>query len=703
MPSPHTRYQMQPMNPSSFLLLSSQPCGTGTLDGGPERSANFKKALDAFFGSSLPDLPVFEPGTSISTSSTPVLGTVVASETAPSISSGESFVDYGNVLSSSEWTTPATDPGTTYNLNTGQAESGGYYPDYNPTWSLGKCINDSPTPSGRPLYDSLIECCENAYGGQSSGACLSSMSTDTSIVEPSRDSTFTQASQAPGDHGELSETLWYPDYNPIWALGKCINLLPFPNGRPTYGTQLECCESAYRGQASGECLADTSDNPLTVPILSQSGLPLDMWYADFNPQWALGKCINESPVPANRPWYTSQTECCEKAYGGQASGACLDGAKESVSIQSDGLFADAYASYLQSRKYGDLIFYSCNPLPEIPPSSGAIDVSYEYEYSVPHSVRADLVLPDLKIRMMEHLAAMFGCQSAVQRNLRQTNEDVVLLGFQSAEGSDEIDTKKAYCKLSGDEDATAFTCVPVIGHLVAFFQQDTTREDVELTKTKILESLADGQYTSQDIQKVVYIGERHTNLHVSHVESAVESATESAAWIPVVAPLLCMIAIVLIGLFFMIRRRNAMQNREVYQEKSNFTDKAACNDYTARTSSAEIRVSFTDRKHPEYNEDEDDDDSIDGTDSPGSNALENYDRGQHSIAVPNSNFKQNWYEMDTTHMTDSDRSLSDSYYQNRGVNFVLSNGSSYSSVLPMAQYQHSAETESDNYSVERCR
>jgi hypothetical protein len=379
---------------------------------------------------------------------------VVATETSPSISSGENFVDTGSGLSSYEWTTIPTDAGTSngddssYSLNAEPGDSESYYPDYNPIWSLGKCTNDSPTPSGRPMYDSLIECCEKAYGGQSSGACLSSISTNTSVVEPSQDSPFTQASQAPVDHREPSTSLWYPDYNAIWALGKCIDVLPFPNGRPTYVTQLECCQNAYRGQASGECLADTTDNLSNVPNITQTGseesefLSLNMWYADFNPQWALGKCINESPVPANRPWYTSQTECCEKAYGGQASGACLDGTNESVSIQSDGPFGDAFTSYLQSRKYGDLIVYSCNPLPEIPPSSGAIDVSYEYEYYVPQTVRADLVLSDLKIRMMEHLASKFGCQSSVQRNLRRTNGDDILLGFQSAEGSDEIDTKK---------------------------------------------------------------------------------------------------------------------------------------------------------------------------------------------------------------------------------------------------------------------
>jgi hypothetical protein len=49
---------MQPMHSFFFRLLSFQPCGTGALDGGPERSANFKKALEAFFDGSPPEVSI---------------------------------------------------------------------------------------------------------------------------------------------------------------------------------------------------------------------------------------------------------------------------------------------------------------------------------------------------------------------------------------------------------------------------------------------------------------------------------------------------------------------------------------------------------------------------------------------------------------------------------------------------------------------
>lgn len=47
-----------------------------------------------------------------------------------------------------------------------------YYPDYATPWSQAFCLNDRPLPSGRPTYDSMLQCCKASYGGQSSGKVL---------------------------------------------------------------------------------------------------------------------------------------------------------------------------------------------------------------------------------------------------------------------------------------------------------------------------------------------------------------------------------------------------------------------------------------------------------------------------------------------------------------------------------------------------
>ena len=59
--------------------------------------------------------------------------------------------------------------------STGSGASGRWYPDYNAQWSLGKCVNEAPIPSGRPSYDTGLDCCQGSYGGQASGGCVSSL------------------------------------------------------------------------------------------------------------------------------------------------------------------------------------------------------------------------------------------------------------------------------------------------------------------------------------------------------------------------------------------------------------------------------------------------------------------------------------------------------------------------------------------------
>jgi hypothetical protein len=631
-----------------------QPCGTGALDGGMERADNFKKVILSLFGSSLPDLPVAgnlgsgdqnEGSSSESSNSNPSdetsgsayypdynsiwsLGKCINDGQPPSgrpnygsleeccnaayagqasgaclglvaetSSSGETNTDSGESTASTSSTTSAvttlsSQATTNHNDSSSENDTIAYYPDYNPIWSLGKCISDGPPPSGRPNYNSLEDCCNNAYGGQASGVCLGVASQDSST-------------ETNPDLPETSDpSLWYPDYNPLWSQGKCTNALPLENGRPTYENQLECCQNAYRGQASGICLADVPNQPNSISAVAQSDdgnqvESLTMWYADYNPLWSLGKCVSESPVPDNRPWYYTQSECCEKVYGGQTSGACLEGL-ELVPIQSAGSLANEFTSYLQSQRYNDLIIYSCD-VPEIPQSSTAVDISYEYEYSVPMSIRADLALTDLKRRMMEHVANEFSCQSAVPRKLRRT-EGEVIVGFQTSGLGDEIDTQKAHCK---EPSEGSFVCVPVIGHLVAFIEHDTAPSEIAQAKTRILKAIAEGRYASESIQKVVYIGEHSKRPLPVQIQQSSETAPRQT-WIPVVASLLSIAAVVSLGLLILRKKRRSVKIQEQYDEEEQECSGKTIIDCTARMSMSEYSSPTSSGGELGYdNEDED--------------------------------------------------------------------------------------------------
>jgi len=182
-----------------------------------------------------------------------------------------------------------------------------WYPDYSSAWSDAGCKNEVPlpfTPNSRPTYDSQLECCKAAYGGQSSGKCLSELASPPTT--------------SPTIAGGIGDE-WYPDYETAFFDAGCKAEIPVPSGRPTYDTQLECCKGAYGGQSSGKCLSELASPPTTSPT-SAGGA--DVYYPNYSKSWTEATCINVNPVPSGRPTYSTQSACCSGAYGGQASQAC---------------------------------------------------------------------------------------------------------------------------------------------------------------------------------------------------------------------------------------------------------------------------------------------------------------------------------------------------------------------------------------------
>ena len=357
-----------------------------------------------------------------------------------------------------------------------------WYPDYNSNYALGKCVNEVPVPSGRPNYDSGEACCQAAYGSQSSGLCLSSLSgaqsTPSSTIATSTSTEATPAitsttittltsmmtssttipedtttqmttttvattttavtsSQVTTTESSISSR-WYPDYNNDYALGKCINELPIPSGRPNYDSGLECCQAAYGQQASGVC-----KTMFPEPGSSSAAL-IDRWYPDYNSDYALGKCNNEAPIPSGRPNYDTGFECCQSAYGSQSSGVCLDSLPDLSSVLHAELGITTMEAYARS---GDtFVTYNCGEDgADIPMDSLVVDLIYDYEVSTPSLVQAEHMLPDLKKQTLADLARDLGCEAYSRRNLRRANEDQVLLGFHAAKGSDVIDGQKGMC------------------------------------------------------------------------------------------------------------------------------------------------------------------------------------------------------------------------------------------------------------------
>jgi hypothetical protein len=164
-----------------------------------------------------------------------------------------------------------------------------YYPDYSLAWPEGKCINTQPIPSGRPTYTSQLACCKAAYGGQVSNACIKDLANPPT--------------SAPTKVG--GPDAFYADYSLPWPAGVCINTVPVPSGRPTYTTQLACCQAAYAGQVSLACTkkATATSAPTTAPYNVEVKITTDDYPGETS--WTISAVFSGdgSPSDINSPTY----------------------------------------------------------------------------------------------------------------------------------------------------------------------------------------------------------------------------------------------------------------------------------------------------------------------------------------------------------------------------------------------------------------
>ena len=157
--------------------------------------------------------------------------------------------------------TPPTPPAPTPTDGT----AGFWYPDYQTSdWTIGVCKNAWPLPYetefDRPNYPTQLECCQAAYGGQMSGACLEELPnppTNSPTIASTGSPVVTPPSPTPPTPPTAG--FWYPDYATNWFDAGCLNTWPLigfnENDRPMYDTQLECCNQAYGGQTGNACIA----------------------------------------------------------------------------------------------------------------------------------------------------------------------------------------------------------------------------------------------------------------------------------------------------------------------------------------------------------------------------------------------------------------------------------------------------------------
>ena len=159
-------------------------------------------------------------------------------------------------------------PPTNAPTNAAGAAAAKWYADYATPWPSAGCKSETPYPIyATYFYDSELACCKGAYGGQDSGACLGGLPNPPTKV-PTALPTLKPTSAA-GAGGQ-----WYADYGTVWSIAGCKNTLPLPIYTiVTYGSQLECCKSAYAGQMSNACVQGLPNPPTKAPTAQPTSKP----------------------------------------------------------------------------------------------------------------------------------------------------------------------------------------------------------------------------------------------------------------------------------------------------------------------------------------------------------------------------------------------------------------------------------------------
>jgi len=283
-----------------------------------------------------------------------------------------------------------------------------------------------------------------------------------------------------------------------------------------------------RPQISGPSSSPGSGSSSVDNTAGSGGSTADVWYPNYDAQFAAGKCVNDSPVPGGRPTYTTGSECCSFAYAGQASNACVNALSPSSSgesgqsggspqlqtfednIESGRTYADIFASSYssESRLRSNLKVFSCDGSEDIPMDSKIIDILFDYEYEValPKTLAGHLI-PSLKHEILNDLAVKLDCHALSSRRfLRQSQSG--LLGFLSADGSDVVNDEKSLCSKSPSDDG--HTCLPVVGHVAIAVEPhaefDVVLESKELVLRKLQETLSSQTFSDN----VLYVGEHNS-------------------------------------------------------------------------------------------------------------------------------------------------------------------------------------------------
>ena len=150
--------------------------------------------------------------------------------------------------------------GQTSGACSGKPTTTQWYAEYGAPWPNASCKSDWPYPNyATVFFNSELECCKSAFGGQTSGACIGGLPNSPTM--------------APITVGGVGGK-WYADYATPWPNAGCKNTAPYPTyAFIFFSSQLACCKAAFGGQVSGPCIKGLFSPPTMSPAKSPTKRP----------------------------------------------------------------------------------------------------------------------------------------------------------------------------------------------------------------------------------------------------------------------------------------------------------------------------------------------------------------------------------------------------------------------------------------------
>ncbi|KAK1732247.1 hypothetical protein QTG54_017072 [Skeletonema marinoi] len=202
------------------------------------------------------------------------------------------------------------------------------------------------------------------------------------------------------------------------------------------------------------------------------------------------------------------------------------------------------SSDTQINHINDVPTHYCNEHTNLPSDSKAVDVVYQYEVVLSHSINLQDVLLDVKKEVMANLADSLGCTTESKgRSLRDTVHNNTFIGIQ--EGIDKVDTGKESCSM-----ASFSGCIPIVSHLTGYFGNSASGENIQKAEDQILyiiqQGMLEGRYNSDQIRWIVFTPT--DDAKSSSLESVYiipHDNSSGSIWVPFASLLICSLVIVI--------------------------------------------------------------------------------------------------------------------------------------------------------------